>query len=243
MSLESANFIPGLVQSNPAGTDPKSQGDDHIRLLKHVLQSQFPNFTGIPVTRTEEAINALITPGQFGLGANFCPVAANLDNVWVTGFYQATPSTVSNPTPSLYCTVIVVGLEGLGTVTQLAMAVPDGLIYYRTRIQSTGVWSPWRTITPLGSKQTWQNVTASRAAAVTYTNSTGQAIEVVISGSSGSASGGVKIIANGGTDIGTQNWPAAAPNLPWSISAVIPPAGTYYLVAVGATISCWSELR
>ena len=46
MSLESATTIAQLVASNPTPTDPKSQGDDHLRLIKSVLQNSFPNFTG-----------------------------------------------------------------------------------------------------------------------------------------------------------------------------------------------------
>ena len=43
MSLEAATFIADLVKSNPLGSDKKSQGDDHIRLIKTVLQNTFPN--------------------------------------------------------------------------------------------------------------------------------------------------------------------------------------------------------
>ncbi len=63
MGLETANYIPELVASNPVGaTDPKSEGDDHLRMLKVVLQSQFVNFQSTtvspkPVTLTEDQIN------------------------------------------------------------------------------------------------------------------------------------------------------------------------------------------
>lgn len=42
MGLESGTYINDLVSSNPAGSDLESQGDDHLRLLKSVLQSTFP---------------------------------------------------------------------------------------------------------------------------------------------------------------------------------------------------------
>jgi len=43
MPLESGSYISDLVASNPVGsTDPKSQGDDHLRLIKSVLQTTFP---------------------------------------------------------------------------------------------------------------------------------------------------------------------------------------------------------
>ena len=38
MALESANYLNGLVDTNPASTDQVSQGDDHLRLIKKVLK-------------------------------------------------------------------------------------------------------------------------------------------------------------------------------------------------------------
>ena len=60
MALEMANTINQLVESNPLGTDNKSQGDDHIRLIKKTLRNTFPNITG-PITVSEAAINGLGT--------------------------------------------------------------------------------------------------------------------------------------------------------------------------------------
>jgi hypothetical protein len=42
MALESADWIPELVETNPIGNDPVSQGDDHIRMLKRILKDTFP---------------------------------------------------------------------------------------------------------------------------------------------------------------------------------------------------------
>jgi hypothetical protein len=56
MGLESTTYIDGLVITNPAGSDPKSQGDDHIRLLKSAIKSTFPNVTGA-VTPTHTELN------------------------------------------------------------------------------------------------------------------------------------------------------------------------------------------
>jgi hypothetical protein len=46
MGLESATYISQLVATNPLATDPISQGDDHIRLIKSVLQAQFSGLSG-----------------------------------------------------------------------------------------------------------------------------------------------------------------------------------------------------
>jgi len=54
MALESTTYINGLVATNPAGTDARSQGDDHIRMVKSAVKATFPNITGaITPTHTE----------------------------------------------------------------------------------------------------------------------------------------------------------------------------------------------
>jgi hypothetical protein len=61
MSLESATVISQLQVTNPATADPVSQGDDHLRLIKAVLQSQFPGVGGAgfasPISATETELN------------------------------------------------------------------------------------------------------------------------------------------------------------------------------------------
>lgn len=60
MGLESGSFITDLVPTNPVGgTDPKGQGDDHLRLIKSVLKNSFPNITGA-MTLTHLFLNGLL---------------------------------------------------------------------------------------------------------------------------------------------------------------------------------------
>ena len=61
MAIESASFISDLNSSNPPGSDPVGQADDHIRLLKSVLKSTFPNLTGA-VTATQAQLNGALVP-------------------------------------------------------------------------------------------------------------------------------------------------------------------------------------
>lgn len=58
MALESTTYIDGLVTTNPTGTDPRSQGDDHIRLVKSTLRSTFPNVAGA-MTATHTELNLI----------------------------------------------------------------------------------------------------------------------------------------------------------------------------------------
>lgn len=46
MPLETATYISQLVSSNPAHTDGLNQADSHMRLIKSVLQSSFPQVAG-----------------------------------------------------------------------------------------------------------------------------------------------------------------------------------------------------
>ena len=58
MALESTTYIDGLVATNPTGTDPRSQGDDHIRLVKSAVKATFPSISGA-ITATHTELNKL----------------------------------------------------------------------------------------------------------------------------------------------------------------------------------------
>jgi len=63
MPLETVTYIPELTITNPVGaTDPKSEGDDHLKLIKKALLNTFGAFVGTAaapksVTLTEDQIN------------------------------------------------------------------------------------------------------------------------------------------------------------------------------------------
>jgi hypothetical protein len=91
-----------------------------------------------------------------------------------------------------------------------------------------------------GWEQTWQNVTATRAGGVTYTNTTGKPIVVAVTLTNNSPKKTFQV--NGGegfVDVGTTTGTTEAWNN--TISAIIPP-GHDYRVDVGPII-LWSELR
>ena len=59
MGLETATYISQLVDTNPTTSDPVSQGDDHLRLIKSVLQDQFTTLGAAAVTTTAAELNLL----------------------------------------------------------------------------------------------------------------------------------------------------------------------------------------
>ena len=62
MALETGNYINNLVPANPPAGDPVSQGDDHLRLIKKVVQQSFPS-----VDQTVNAIHTKATAPATGL--------------------------------------------------------------------------------------------------------------------------------------------------------------------------------
>jgi microcystin-dependent protein len=101
MALESATYINGLVPTNPLGNDPKSQGDDHVRLIKSTLKNTFPNVTGA-VTVTQDQINAIGTPGVInfsGMVVGFTGTQAQIPSGWQ--LCNGVGNTALGPVPDL----------------------------------------------------------------------------------------------------------------------------------------------
>ena len=88
----------------------------------------------------------------------------------------------------------------------------------------------------IGVGQTWQNVTASRAANTTYTNTTGRPIQVSVVLNQNNISGSISV--DGGI-IESSTMVTGYSN-PASVSAIVPNGSTY---SVNVTFSRWSELR
>ena len=59
MGVETATYISELSATNPLGTDPISEGDNQIRLVKDVLQKQFTTLGAAAVTTTAGELNVL----------------------------------------------------------------------------------------------------------------------------------------------------------------------------------------
>ena len=91
----------------------------------------------------------------------------------------------------------------------------------------------------LGVGQTWQNLTASRVAATTYTNNTGRPIMICV-GASGLGTSGIEVTVNGLPVIGNTTDSYSGTDRA-SVSVVIPDTNTYSITANG-TIT-WLELR
>ena len=96
MPLENATTISQLDSTWPLGLDSASRGDDHLRLLKAVLKTQFPGSGGQgfskPITVSEDVLNGL--PDKVdGLVDKWFPVGTvvlRMDSVNPTNIYGGT---------------------------------------------------------------------------------------------------------------------------------------------------------
>lgn len=137
MPLETATHIASLNSSNPAAGDQLSGADDHLRLIKSVLLTDFANITGA-VTATHTELNAAPTTAK-----NLADIAGGLTTAGTSTAYTLTTNTVfasfaamngkaitfiphatSGATPTL-------NVDGLGAVslkTWSGVSIPTGAL-------------------------------------------------------------------------------------------------------------------
>ena len=88
MALESANYIDELVITNPTASDPVSQGDDQLRLIKKVVKQSFPS-VDIAVNAIHTSASAPATSISAGLvwfdtSANLLKIRNEANDAWIT---------------------------------------------------------------------------------------------------------------------------------------------------------------
>ena len=89
MGLETASYISQLVDTNPVVGDAVGEGDDHLRLIKAVLKTQFPNLTAAAVNYNVTELNLL--DGVTAL------VTLAADQSW-SGSQRGSPQTITEGT-------------------------------------------------------------------------------------------------------------------------------------------------
>lgn len=152
MSLETADFISQLIQTNPDGNDPKSRGDDHLRLVKHVLQTQFPGFTTAePMTKTIAELNSSLIPGSFGVGGDAVAFTDANAIPFKTGFYQytGTPGGGNLPPNALVSDTVIMHCPNPSAATQLYINISTAQLWTRRFNFGWLAWQPYA----IGPKQ------------------------------------------------------------------------------------------
>ena len=88
MGLETATYISQLVDTNPTASDPVSQGDDQLRLIKKVVKQSFPS-VDIAVNAIHTSASAPATSISAGLvwfdtTANLLKLRNEANDAWIT---------------------------------------------------------------------------------------------------------------------------------------------------------------
>jgi len=168
MALETGTHISDLVTTNPTASDPKSAGDDHLRLVKSVLKNSFPAITGA-VTMTHTQLNTVtargLIAGQTWLGAHTFPATtygitaafgasgtayATLDFVNTVALSAALPGQTGNVgkflrTDGTTASFSELGIKGadIASAATLDLSSPDGDLRHATGTTTiTGVTIP-----------------------------------------------------------------------------------------------------
>lgn len=176
------------------------------------------------------------------------PTSGNLTNCTFPTLNQNTTGTAAGLSATL---VVASGGTGTTSLTANNVLLGNGTSAVQVVAPSTSGnlltsnGTTWTSSGPntLGYNQTWQDVTASRASGVTYTNSTGKPIQVNVAGDCSSGSAILYLTVSGVLISGGQVQNLA--NLTAQVGAIIPPGATYILSVNTGTVTptYWSELR
>lgn len=137
MALETGSYISALVSTNPTASDPKSQGDDHLRFVKAKILETFPSVTGaVTPTHTElNFVDGVTSAIQAQLDAK-APIASPTFTGTVTipsgasiaGFAPlASPTftgTVTAPTATVGTSTTQIATTAFVAATGLSTALP-----------------------------------------------------------------------------------------------------------------------
>jgi len=115
MGLETGTYVGDLVITNPTSSDPKSQGDDHLRLIKSVLRESFAGFTG-----------AVIVTGTDGGAADaYTLTPATALAAYVTRMLAIFIPTATNATTTPTLNISGLGAKTITTQAGTALAASD----------------------------------------------------------------------------------------------------------------------
>jgi hypothetical protein len=233
MSLEAPGFIKDLIATNPEGTDPKSQGDDHLRLIKQCLQTQFPGFTeGKGIDLTETQLNSL---GGLANRMGVVNVNTVLPYTCVIPMLSGTTGTLpAGATAGDVCLNIA---NSATQIAQVWFVRSTNTIYMR--YYNGSAWGAWVCQSGIGMAQTYQ--TPSRIFNDTFVNDTGRSIYVSVTGT---ATGSASLIVLRINGLAVSQGISQNSLLPITVCGIVPPAGQY-LVAItsGTAVTSWVELR
>ena len=127
MTVEVATYISQLDPTLPTASDPKSEGDNQFRMLKTVLQTQFPNFGTNAITATATQINYLVgvtSAVQTQLNTLTSTKAAKAGDTYTGAHDFSGASSVSVPTATVGDSSTKAASTAFVAATAFASALP-----------------------------------------------------------------------------------------------------------------------
>jgi hypothetical protein len=155
MSVEIVTTINTLDATFPAATDPRSEGDDHIRNIKSAIKTTFPGVTGA-VTATHTELNGAAThPARTDNPHSTTKAQVGLSNADNTSDLNKPISTATQT--ALDAKLDITGIKtvnGASLVGSGDVVVGSGISISDGATALTSVWSSTKTSTELATKQT-----------------------------------------------------------------------------------------
>lgn len=222
----------GYTTGNPAKVIKGTELDDEFNAIATAVATKVDSTDVIPVTTggtgSTTAAAARIALG-LAIGTDVpSPTGTGASGTWGINITGNAATATSATTATTATTANAVSSTATGTT----QAISDD----STKLATTEFVKDVN----IGWGQTWQNVTASRAAGTTYTNSTGRPIMVVISlYNSGDTSFNYQFYVNGTKMIESFGGGFSGD----TFSAVIPSGDTYRITVSSTAINIWAELR
>ena len=218
--------------------------------------------SGAPVTRIAAAAGALVVPNGATLGTA-AGIAARIVWGWIdnagtpepfvinlaggnsldeTGLISTTALTAASDSANVFYSTtaranVAYRVRGFCDITE---AAPGVWATAPVLVQPTG-GQALTSLSSLGFSQSWQNITGSRTAGVTYTNTTGRPIALAVSTNNAATSGIVITVA--GVTVQSSSGSVGGGAFTSDAFAIVPPGATYVVTTLAVAISTWNELR
>ena len=204
MTVETASYISQFDTTLPTASDPKSEGDNHLRLLKTVLKNQFPNFGTAAMNASHTELNYMVgvtSAVQTQLNTLTSTKAAKAGDTYTGTHSFAGATSVTVPTATAGDNSTTAASTAFVAATAFSSALPAQTGNNGKILSTNGTTASW-TDTFTTSKSITGNLTFSgagrRMAADLESFTRADRFLFTNSGSSGQASLGVIPSAAGG---------------------------------------------
>jgi len=168
MTVETASYISQLDATLPLPGDKKREGDNHLRLVKTVLKTQFPNFGTAAMTATTTELNYVVGVTS-GIQAQINTKATKAGDTY-TGAHDFTGATPTVPTATAGDSSSKAASTAFVGSTAFSSALPGQTGNAGRTVRTDGTSASWGSI--YGSPQVIStNTTASNGTAYLLTAS------------------------------------------------------------------------